>query len=162
MKKFLYLLAFTMLLLGSCAKETVYIDPAADQSFSLGGTSWNLVAATSYFYFGQEKFDMDLYALMPTCAKDDLMIFNKDNTIIGSYGSLRCGNESTAYPDFGTWKLSSDKKTLEISSRAFNVVGTDMLKCEVLALNENNLQIRYETTANGLTSTTTSSYKRIK
>jgi|GEM_PF-3786174 len=162
MKKFLYLLSLSLLLISSCAKETVHIDPLADQGFSLGGTTWNLVAATSYFYFGQDKFDMDIYALMPECARDDLMVFNKDNTIKGLYGNLQCGNEPTNYADFGTWKLSQDKKTLQISSKAFNVVGTDMLKCEVLALNENNMQIRYETTANGLVSTTTSSYKRIK
>lgn len=163
MKKILYSLVIGIFLFSSCAKETVYIDAsAADTGFSFGGTTWNLIASTSFFYFGQDKFDIDIYAMMPECGKDDTMTFHKNNTITGSYGKLACPNQDNSYTDFGTWKLSSDKKILEISSKAFNVVGTNMLKCEVLALNENNLQIKYQTTANGITTTTTSSYKRIK
>ncbi|RZL34570.1 MAG: hypothetical protein EOO96_09360, partial [Pedobacter sp.] len=155
MKKLLFILASVIVLFGSCAKDTVYVDPkSADAGFSFGGTTWSLIASTSVFYFGQDKFDFDLYALMPECSKDDLMTFNKNNTITGSYGNLACANQDNSYTNFGTWKLSTDNKILEISSSAFNVVGTNMLKCDVLALNENNLQIKYQTTANGITTTT--------
>lgn len=151
-----------IVLLNSCAKETIHIDPSMpDAGFSFGGTTWNLIASTSIFYFGQEKYDMDLYILMPECAKDDTMTFNKNNTVTGSYGKLDCPNQDKN-TNFGTWKLSADQKILEISSGAFNVVGTSSLKCDVIVLNENNLQIKYQTTANGITSTTTSSYKIVK
>ncbi|WP_199120570.1 lipocalin family protein [Pedobacter sp. ASV28] len=162
MKKLAYLLALAILLFSSCAKETVHIDVTADTSFSLGGTTWGLIASSGVFYFGQDKYEIDIYALMPECSKDDLMTFNKNNTITGSYGKLDCPNQDNSYTNFGTWNLSADKKTLEISSAVFNVVGTNMLKCEVMVLNENNMQIKYQTTANGITTTTTSSYKRIK
>lgn len=163
MKKLLFILASAIVLFSSCAKETVYVDPApADAGFSFGGTTWSLIASTSFFYFGQDKFDFDLYALMPECSKDDTMTFNKNNTITGSYGKLACQNQDNSYTNFGTWSLSTDHKILEISSAAFNVVGTSLLKCDVITLNENNLQIKYQTTANGITTTTTSSYKRIK
>ncbi|MFN0290749.1 hypothetical protein [Pedobacter helvus] len=163
MKKLLFILASAIVLFSSCAKETEYVDPApADAGFSFGGTTWSLIASTSFFYFGQDKFDFDLYALMPECSKDDTMTFNKNNTITGSYGKLACQNQDNSYTNFGTWSLSTDHKILEISSAAFNVVGTSLLKCDVITLNENNLQIKYQTTANGITTTTTSSYKRIK
>lgn len=163
MKKLLFILASAIVLCGSCAKETVHVDAtSADAGFSFGGTTWNLIASTSVFYFGQDKFDIDLYALMPECSKDDTMTFNKNNTITGSYGKLDCQNQDNNYTNFGTWKLSTDRKILEISSAAFNVVGTSLLRCDVIAINENNLQIKYQTTANGITTTTLSSYKRIK
>ena len=162
MKKLIYALASLIILLGSCAKETVHVDPGTDAGFSLGGTNWNLIASTSVINFGQDKMEIDLYAMIPECGRDDLMIFHKNNTVTGSPGKLECPQNYSNYGDFGTWKLSEDKKLLELSSKAFNAVGSDVLKCEILAMNETNLQMKYQTTTNGIVSVTTSSYKRIK
>ncbi len=163
MKNLLYTLIIGILLLSSCAKETIHLDAnGTDAGFSLNGTTWGATASTSYFFIGQEKFEYDLFLLVPACGKDDKITFNANGTITGDYGPLTCDPTQTGKINFGSWKLSADKKTLEVSSSFLSSTGTSMIKSEVLVMNDNNLQIRYKTTANGIESTTTTTYKRVK
>ncbi|WAC42361.1 hypothetical protein [Pedobacter sp. SL55] len=97
MKSLYFILILASILLGSCAKDTVYLDAGAGtdtgggtSTAALEGTKWKMTS----LIFGQEingqKIEQDLFSLAEDCSKDDLMIFNKENIFIYDAGATKC------------------------------------------------------------------------
>lgn len=128
MKKLYCVLISVSILLGSCAKDTHYLDAGADTGGNAGGgtstaalegTKWKMTS----LIFGQEingqKNEQDFFPLADDCSKDDLMIFNKDNIFIYDAGATKC-ESSEPQQENGRWTLSGDKKKLTLTSESIN------------------------------------------
>jgi hypothetical protein len=58
----------------------------------------------------------DMFSTFDACEKDDLTIFNADGTITMDEGVLKCDPSSPQSYNDGAWTLSTDNKTLTITS----------------------------------------------
>lgn len=130
MKKLIYLLFVTTILLSSCAKETSYLEAGVDtegeggsgggtSTAALEGTKWKMTA----LLFGQEiagqKVELDLLKDADACSKDNIMSFEKQGVFIFDEGATKC-DSSDPQQEKGTWSLSADKKKLTLTSLALN------------------------------------------
>jgi hypothetical protein len=58
----------------------------------------------------------DQFSTMDACGKDDLVIFNADGTVTNDEGVVKCNASDPQTSSGGTWALSTDGKTLTITS----------------------------------------------
>ena len=165
MKKLIYLLVSITILLSSCAKDTVYLEPGeitggggggGTSTASLEGTKWKMTA----LLFGQEiagqKVELDLFKDAEACSKDNIMSFEKQGVFIFDEGPTKCVS-SDPQQEKGTWSLSADKKKLTLTSLALND-DTDPITYDVVVTNSKLTLSVKETitvTAEGQTITTT-------
>ncbi|MGV3547324.1 MAG: DUF5004 domain-containing protein [Pedobacter sp.] len=126
MKKLLYLLFATTILLNSCAKDTFYLE-AGEDTEGEGGTSLTSLEGTKWkiksMVLGQEinglKSEADLFLIAEACNKDDLILFNKGGIFIYDEGPTKCDVDDPQQ-ETGKWSLSADKKKLNLASGSLN------------------------------------------
>lgn len=166
MKKLIYLLISTVILLSSCAKDTFYLTPGEDtgsggggggtSTAALEGTKWKMTA----LLFGQEiagqKVELDLFKDADDCSKDNIMSFEKQGVFIYDEGPTKC-ESGDPQQEKGKWVLSADKKKLTLTSSALND-DPDPITYDVVVTNSKLTLSVKETitvTAEGQTITTT-------
>lgn len=125
MKKLFFSLSLAVFLFGSCAKDTVYLEAGTTNETSgttvtsLEGTKWKMAA----LILGQEingvKSEADLLPSTGTCAKDDILFFDKNDVFLYDEGPSKC-EDSDPQQEIGSWSLSSDKKKLTLVSPIIN------------------------------------------
>lgn len=102
---------YLMLILFGVAMFSCKKDDAGSLKDKLIG-KWMMVAMTSSPAFEGET---DLFILKDSCSKDDIVIFNADGTVTNDEGVLKCDEEDPQTSSGGTWTLSSDNKTLQVT-----------------------------------------------
>jgi hypothetical protein len=113
-----YLLAFVLLgsftLITGCKKD----DTTPDTKSVLTSGSWKLTSWTSdpAFPNGSGATIPDLYNQLPSCTKDDLSVFNANGTYNEDEGASKCNPADPQVFNQGTWTLSVDNKTLNITA----------------------------------------------
>lgn len=105
------LAAFCLLAIASCNKND---DAAQDRVEPILGT-WQLTAATvdpPIDWFGNQA--SNLYAQLPPCATDDLMVIQRNGAVNFDSGKDKCdpNNPKTA---FGKWVLGADEQMLFVT-----------------------------------------------
>lgn len=171
MKKFYTLLVAAVLLVSACQKDIVFPEGAGPGSGKktgsgasgggLAGTSWRLSASVSSVEDSGMSIEVDLFALFPACSTDDVVTYNANGTATHDQGATKCDPSTPQSETGGKWVLSSDKKTLDVSSFPVTA-GLTSLKMEVLQLDAQILKVRYVTYINGPKATTTTTYTRVK
>lgn len=172
MKKLYSIFAAIILLISSCQKDIVFPEGAGPGSGKktggsgstndgLSGTTWRLSASTATIEDSGFSMDVDLFALLTPCTLDDMVTYNANGTATHDQGTDKCDPSTPQSETGGKWTLSSDKKTLEVSSFPATA-GITSLKMEVLQLDAQTLKVRYITYINGPKSTTISTYTRVK
>ena len=110
--KMLFSFVLLAIVFGACKKDPVVPQPEE----LLTNKSWIMTSMTvdpAIDWFGTGVKVSNIYAQLPSCAKDDLLLFEKNNLVKFDEGGTRC---STADPQTvtGSWTLSADKKTITV------------------------------------------------
>jgi hypothetical protein len=106
MKKVIYLFAL-LVVFSSCKKDKNEPTPASNEDLIAGtiSKSWGITKVTQA---GQVK-------TMPDCFYDNLVIFNK-NLVYQEIENSKCDEEEDKDIYTGSWNLSTDKKTINITA----------------------------------------------
>ena len=164
MKKLYYILISLSILLGSCAKETEYLEAAASSggsSKALENTKWKLTAETSVIeQAGQPNDTRNDYLDYDECELDDIIIYKEKNIVAMDQGTEKCFDSDPQLADVGVWTLSADQKTLTVDSADGNIFGISF-KVTVLQLDNTTLKYQYFYIINNIKTTTTSTYTRV-
>jgi hypothetical protein len=141
MKKALLAIATFTLIFASCKK---------DDSNNGGGGGANEAILTT----GSQQ-TVNLYALLQSCEVDNLFTFNTDHSVTIDEGPTKCSSSAPQVTTTGNWTLQNGGAKLNLTSPAIN------LTSDVLTMNSTTMIIRYVTTANGIQSTTTTTYTHL-
>lgn len=110
------LLSFAfMLTIAACKKDDDTPATPTTKEYLTAG-NWKVTAMTidPGVDFNGTLFT-DFYSMMPTCSKDDLMLFNVNGTVTDDEGATKCDPDDPQTQTDGTWALSSDNKTLTVT-----------------------------------------------
>jgi len=113
---YLFVLLASIVCLDACKKKE---DPAPASKELLANTSGKKWKVTSATVTGVGDVLSDF---VKECERDNLFVFYTDNTLVIEEGALQC-NPTTAAT--GTWKLSTDEKTLTIDAGSANIFSGD-------------------------------------
>ena len=114
---------------------------------------WKIVSSSSvidYPVIGKQT--VDAFATIQDCQKDNLYIFNADNTSTTDEGATKCNSGDPQSYVTGTWSLSSDSKTLVITASGRTVTS------DVLTLSSSSMILKYATNDNNIDVVTTTTY----
>ena len=157
MKKHVLILAFIALLFGSCAKETVYVEP--EKSIGLVGTKWIITAQTDFIEpLGQPGHLEDVFASWTPCERDDVQSFAAGGIYLVEEGSSKCDPSNPQTVETGTWKLSEDKKTLTMTEQVSNIT----ISFDVLQLDDKTMKLSFTYTFFNVKTTNTTTFAKVK
>lgn len=94
----------------SCSKKD---DPVASSDVLINSKGWKI---TSQTVSPQIQGTSDYFSLTPDCVKDDILKFQSNGTYTEDEGATKCDASDPQTVDQGTWALSSDKKSLTITT----------------------------------------------
>lgn len=110
--KLLLFCALLLSIFAACKK-----DPVAPQPEDLlANKSWVMTSMTvdpAIDWFGTGVQVSNIYAQLPSCAKDDLVLFEKNNVVKFDEGGTRC-SPTDPQTKTASWTLSADKKTITV------------------------------------------------
>lgn len=166
MKSKILLLAIFVILSASCRKLTAIPEgmEASTNGSSVDGNpiigTWKITATDVNIDYGEGVIvDLDGYGMLSACDLDDTAIFQSNFTLIEDEGATKC-DSSLPQTQAGKWSLSSDKKKLTIEFPPHSILQS--LDADVLQLDSKVLKIRYVTYFNGPTTTTVTTYSKVK
>lgn len=152
-------------LLSSCAKKTEYLQASDDivgSSKKLDNTRWKLTAETSIVETAnQPNITRNDFIDYDECELDDIIIYKPNNILAMDQGATKCFDSDPQLADVGVWTLSSDEKTLTVTTTDGNLFGLGPLKLTVLQLNNSTLKYQYFYIINNVKTTTTSTYTKV-
>lgn len=96
----------------------------------------------------------DLFALLPGCAKDDMMRLEKDGSFKGNDNGTTCDEGEPEVTNNGTWTLSSDNKKLTMTSDGDSQLYT------IESISSDELKLSYQEVEDGTTYTLSTSFHR--
>lgn len=164
MKKPLYLFAFIIFLFNSCAKKTEYLEAPGNMAGSkaLENTKWKLTAETSIVeQAGRSNITRNDFIDYDPCELDDIIIYKPNNIVAMDQGPEKCFDSDPQLADVGIWTLSTDEKTLKITSSDGNLFGLGPLSLKVIQLDSRILKYEYFYIINNVKTTTTSTYTKV-
>lgn len=145
----------------SCKKESdTAVTITATPAEYLTAGSWKTTAITINpgIDLGDGVLFTDLFSQMDLCEKDDLVIFNTNGTITADEGAIKCDPEMPQTSPDGTWKLSTDNKTLTIDSVDPNS-GEPAVLATIVTLNSTTIVVNFDATDLGMNKDIAASYK---
>lgn len=95
----------------------------------------------------------DVFAIFDACDKDDALIF-KNATQYNIENPVKCEPTDATISESGTWSLSSDKKVIR-----FAPTGDSPYEANILELSDATLRATFVDQFNGVTYTTTYTFK---
>ncbi|MEJ1929326.1 DUF5004 domain-containing protein [Nostoc sp. NIES-2111] len=100
-----------VLFIGGCKKKD---DPSRKE---LIARTWKLTAQTSdpSLPLGGSQLT-DVYSQLRTCFKDNTYIFESSGSYRSEEGASKCNDSDPVIVESGTWTLSSDEKTLSVTT----------------------------------------------
>lgn len=106
MKKLLILVLFGSLFVSACKKD----EPTRTEL--LTGKNWRISAATvnPALDLGTGTPTSDFFALIPTCAKDNILNFSANGTVISDEGATKC-DSNDPQTSSGTWVFKNTAQT---------------------------------------------------
>jgi hypothetical protein len=144
MKKIFLTIAITaavILFMSSCKKTA---ETEEDQTAMLMNKDWKVVASiVNPAYYGVT----DLYAVSPSCWKDNTSRFNPNNVFIAEEGPTKC-NASDPQTTVGTWSYNTSTKRLIFD-------GPDHEELDVIELTSSLLKGSMKDTSAGIVYTYT-------
>jgi hypothetical protein len=135
MKKFL--VAFLVLIVAACGED----DPklSVEELLTKPSNGWIQTSVLVTIPGTTTKVDVysdpDYADVYLACDKDDAVVFKAD----GKYSvenSVKCDNTEPAQLETGTWKLSSDQKTV-----TFTPAGGDVYSASILEISETEMKV---------------------
>lgn len=137
------LFVFSALLLTTSCKKDEDVTP--DKTELLTSGSWQMSALTidpAIDWFGAPV--TNVFAQLPTCAKDDLTIFKSNGIVNYDEGPSKC-DLNAPQTTTGAWALNFDKTVLTISRDG------DTESWDISALTETTFQAEYQVVEEGVT-----------
>ncbi len=137
----------------SCEKDK---DNKPDNTELLTGKNWKLTAFTidpAIDWFGNGTLVTNIYAQLPTCAKDDLATFNKNGTVNFDEGATKC-DPNDPQTTSGTWAFNTDKTIISVTTDG------ETESWKVLELKNDRLVIEYQEVEDGITYTLTGTFAK--
>lgn len=114
---------------------------------------WKIISSSSvidYPVIGKQT--VDAFSTIQDCQKDNLYIFNTDNTTTTDEGLTKCNSSDPQSYVSGTYSLSSDSKTLVVTASGRTVTS------DVLTLSSSSMILKYATNDNNIDVVTTTTY----
>ena len=116
-----YMLLLAILSLGSCKKDKSEVDPDGTPVFV--DKKWATVSSTvspKIDIDGDGTPDEDLFAPVPECEKDDMILMQRDGKYFLDNGAKKCSATDPDSEQLGTWKYTAATKTILISDTEGN------------------------------------------
>ena len=153
MKKPVILLAAFVLSITACKKSDNSGSSSA-KATTLETGKWRITSSSSVVEYGAPigNQTVDLYNTLSACQRDNLFIFNTDNTTTTDEGATKCNSGDPQQTVSGTWALLNGDTQLSIIS------GGTTVTADILSLDNSGLQVRYVTYYGGYKATTTTTY----
>ena len=152
MKKSLLAITAMTLLFTACKKDDE--TPVNPKKTVVTSGKWHITSSSSVVAYpapiGTQTFD--LFAMIPACQRDNRYTFNSDNTVTTDEGATKCNASDPQQKTGGTWAFLNNDTQFQV------VDGSNSVSGDILVLDNSTLTLRYTTTANGIQSTTTTSY----
>jgi len=142
-----------ILILSSCKKDS---NSAKGGSAILTSGKWQITASTSTFTIAGSTQTNDIFSLLPSCVQDNYYIFNPDGTGTTDEGATKCDDSDPQTTSNGNWQLLNNDTQLQ----AGDITGAQVT-ANIKQLDNSTLVLEYTTEANGITSTTTTTYHHI-
>ena len=76
----------------------------------------------------------NIYETLDSCVKDDIIVFNSDNTFTAEENEIECFQGSGKIKNAGTWVLGASNTELAL-------VSSNVITFRILKLNSNSLQL---------------------
>lgn len=122
---YLFVLLAGMACLNACKKKE---DPAPSTKELLASTSskkWKITSIT----VGNQPF---LESIFPeACTRDNLFVFYTDNKLVIEEGATKCNSSDPSTVAQGTWRLSTDEKTLTLNPGSGSTLNGDFTIIEI-------------------------------
>ena len=152
MKKLLLAFTAVTLLFSACKKDD---DGGSGKKSILTSGKWLITSSSSIVQFPSPigNQTVDLLATFPACQQDNLYIFNQDGTGTTDEGATKCSSSDPQQKTAGSWALINNDTQLTVSDGSGTSVTAD-----IQTLDNTTLMIKYVTVANGITSTTVTTY----
>jgi hypothetical protein len=141
-----------ILILSSCKKNS---DSPNSASAILISGKWQITASTSTFTIAGDNQTVDIFSSLPSCVQDNYYIFNSDGTGTTDEGATKCDDSDPQTTSNGNWQLLNNDTQLQAGDTGAEITA------DVKQLDNSTLVLEYETVANGITSTTTTTYHHI-
>ncbi len=130
-------IATTLLIFGCKKTETA----EASKESLLVGKNWMMTSATLVSPGG----NIDVYATMDDCEKDDLEIYNADKTVTDKPGATKCDPAEAASTPAGKWSLNGSSLTV------INAGDTNTMN--ITAITATSMSLEQSETTGGVTIT---------
>jgi hypothetical protein len=153
MKRTLIALGAIAVLFSACKKDDS-TSASGGKKGSLTTGKWRITSSTSVIEYpapiGTQT--VNLFSSIQPCMQDNLYIFNSDGTNTTDEGATKCNTSDAQTKSSGTWQLLNSDTQLKVTEGSNTVTG------DIQTLDNSSLVLKYVTTANGIKSTTTTSY----
>jgi hypothetical protein len=142
-----------ILILSSCKKDS---DSPKGASAILTSGKWQITASTSVFNIAGAPQTVDIFSSLPSCTQDNYYIFNSDGTGTTDEGATKCDDSDPQTTSNGNWQLLNNDTQLQ----AGDITGAQ-ITADIKQLDNSTMVLEYTTEANGITSTTTTTYHHV-
>jgi hypothetical protein len=153
MKKLLLLCCTIPVLWVSCKKDEERVSMRTE---IITKGKWQLAALSASTKAGGETTITDVYLTMPECAKDDLMSFNLDGSVLLEMGELKCDPDAGDTYTGITWDFKDADTQLELTDTA----GVHLY--DIISLSDTGMVLQVVETVENVRTTTTTRYRHIK
>ena len=143
MKKALFILLAGTSLFTACKKNDTSNASAKDKITG----KWMLTAFSRTIFVGTNNSTVSRYDSLLTCERDDLYLFNADNTLTRDEGDQKCRSTDAQQRPLGSYAITNNDTRL-VMPNPDNTAQVDTL--EILELTGSTL--RTQTVSNGSTS----------
>lgn len=109
------IIVFAALILTNLACKKTTVDKVLTKTELLGGTkskTWLGSAATAALTPSNASFD--LFAVLPVCETDDIMIIYPTKIVENKEGNTKCDSKGSDIKNSSKWVLSSDEKSITV------------------------------------------------
>lgn len=147
-------------LLSACKKD----DSGNDNNTRKGNLtsgSWRITSSSAVVEYPAPigTRTVDVLGAFPACTRDNLFIFNSDNTSTTDEGATKCNTSDPQQKTSGTWALLNSDTQLQVSDPS-SPGAISSITADILELNNSTLKIKYAYSVTGIQTTTTTTYGR--
>ena len=135
----------------ACSKDK---ESTPDKASLLTAKKWRVSAYTTSSTLNGQTTTVDNFALAQPCDKDDFIQFRTDKSVSFDEGATKC-DATAAQTTSGTWDFNSDQTKLNLTSPDF---GGLAIPFDLLTLDANTLSLRYTGSAQGASTTISTTY----
>jgi hypothetical protein len=115
----------------------------------LSGKNWKVTAWTvTPAYEGTTN----VYAILPSCTKDDLTKFDKNGSVTSDEGGSKCDPDDDQIAT-GTWSFNTDETIVSVTYKG------ETVNYKILDLTSSSVKIEYEEVEDGVKYTSTKTCK---